>query len=82
MAEKHLTVNILSPENTVFTGNAEAVFFPGLLGNFEVLPNHAPIVSSLGKGVVKVRDGGERTFEIKSGIVRIKDNVVTVCVEI
>lgn len=82
MSEKHITVEILSPEKTVFKGDAKAVFLPSVLGNFEVLPGHAAVVAALEKGSVIVRADVEKKFEIKSGIARVKNNVVTVCVEL
>ena len=47
-------LEIITPETKIFTGEAEAVQFPGLDGSFQVLNNHAPIISGLAAGTVKV----------------------------
>ena len=48
-----LTLKIVSPERIEFTGNVESVKVPGTKGNFEILSGHAPIISTLQKGVVE-----------------------------
>ena len=47
-------LEIITPEQTPFKGEVESVLFPGSLGDFQVLNNHAPIVSTLKKGEVKI----------------------------
>ena len=47
-------LEIITPETKIFSGEAEAVQFPGTDGLFQVLNNHAPIISALGKGVIKI----------------------------
>lgn len=47
-------LEIITPETKIFSGEAEAVQFPGIDGLFQVLNNHAPIISALGKGVIKI----------------------------
>ena len=83
MADKVLTVKILSPEAPLFEGEADAVFLPGSYSPFEVLPGHDRMVSTLDGGdiTIAVRGGERRSVRIRSGVVRIKDNVVTACVE-
>lgn len=83
MADKVLTVKILSPEVPLFEGEADAVFLPGSYSPFEVLPGHDRMVSTLDGGdiTIAVRGGERRSVHIRSGVVRIKDNVVTACVE-
>lgn len=49
-----MQVEIITPESEVFKGEAEAVQFPGLNGSFQVLNGHAPIISALTKGSIKV----------------------------
>ncbi len=59
------------------------VMLPGTAGRFEVLKDHAPIITSLERGRVVWHAGGKEDFrEIKSGFAEVKGNVVTVCVEI
>ncbi len=77
-----LNVQILSPSGKIFSGQAVAVNVPGTKGQFEILNNHAPIVSSLEEGKVIVRTGkGEESFKIRSGFVECLNNEVTVLVE-
>ena len=49
-----MQLEIITPEAKIFTGDADAVQFPGLDGSFQVMENHAAIISALSKGVVKV----------------------------
>ena len=75
-------LEILTPEKKVFSGEADAVSFPGTAGAFQVLNHHAPLISSLKEGKIKVRTKKEeRLFSIKSGFVEVLKNKVTVLVE-
>lgn len=82
MAEKILTVRVISPEKTIFQDEAAAVFVPGSVSPFEVLPGHASIISSLSEGNLSIRmlSGDMQTFAVSGGIIRVKDNQVTICV--
>lgn len=78
-----LTLKIVSPEKIVFEGNAESVLAPGTLGQFEVLTDHAPIISTLEKGLLVYRTAdGEESLAIEGGFLSVKKNLVKVCVEI
>ena len=81
MKDKTLTIRILTPEGTLFEGTAQAVFLPGLVSPFEVLPGHAPIISALSAGEVRVVAQEERRFAVGGGVVRVLDNEITVCAE-
>ena len=82
MANKTLTIRILTPEGTLHEGTAGAVFLPGVVSPFEVLPDHAPIISALDKGEIRVVDGGkEQRFPIRSGVAKVRDNEIIACVE-
>lgn len=90
-------LEIVSPEATLFSGNVTSVTVPGLNGEFQVLDNHAPIVSLLQEGKVKI--GGEVSISeeyaskfsksaegktvlpISSGTIEMKDNNVIVLVD-
>ncbi|MBR1484529.1 MAG: ATP synthase F1 subunit epsilon [Prevotella sp.] len=74
-----LKLKIVSPERVEFTGEVESVRVPGTQGNFEILMNHAPIISTLQKGVVEY-DGQQ--LEILGGFVEVQKYEVSVCVEI
>jgi F-type H+-transporting ATPase subunit epsilon len=75
-------VYILTPEKTLYDGNARSVKVPGTLGQFEILDKHAPIVSSLIKGQVQLTDtnGQKHQFEITRGFVEVMTNEVNVLV--
>ena len=79
-----LKLKIVSPERIEFEGEVENVLVPGTLCQFEILTNHAPIISSLDKGkVVYSLPGGEKkSLEICGGFVEVQKNVVSLCVEI
>ena len=77
-----IKVRIISPERELFSGEAEAVFLPGTLGEFEVLEAHAPIISSLSEGEIRLRCAGSvESIRIASGFVRTGRGEMTVCVE-
>ena len=77
-----LTIRILTPEGTLHEGAADAVFLPGAVSPFEVLPGHAPIISALSAGVIRVENGNqEEQIPVGGGVVRVLDNVITVCAE-
>jgi len=79
-----LQLKIVSPEKIEFEGEVESVLVPGSLGQFEILVNHAPIISSLDKGkvVYGVPGGEKRSLDIIGGFVEVQKNVVSLCVEI
>ncbi len=82
METKGLNLVIVSPEKTLFKGSVADVTFPGTQGVFMVLPKHAPLLSSLEKGVIKYTTSeGEQSLEITGGFVEVKKNEVSVCVE-
>lgn len=87
-------LEIVSPEATLFAGEVDSVTVPGVNGEFQMLQNHAPVVSLLQEGKVKVQGdvtidegfedkfskgpNGETVLEISSGTVEMKDNKVIV----
>lgn len=79
-----LTLKIVTPERVEFDGTIVSIIVPGTLGRFEVLDNHAPIISSLEKGVVEytTSDSEKKTLNILGGFVEVQKNVVSLCVEI
>ena len=78
-----LKLKIVSPERIEFEGNVESVLVPGTLGQFEILVNHAPIISSLVSGdVVYATAGDKHTLKIAGGFVEVQKNEVSLCVEL
>ena len=73
-----LQLKIVSPEKIEFTGEVERVLVPGLQGQFEILNNHAPIISILQKGVVEYDN---EQLPILGGFVEVQKNVVSLCIE-
>lgn len=85
MSEKtsEMILDVISPERTLVHAAVEAVELPGTKGRFEVLLDHAPLVSSLEKGVIVYRNGeGTDKVAISSGFVEVNDNHVVACVEL
>ena len=77
-----MKVKITKPDSTLFDGEASLVQLPGTGGKFEILENHAPIISSLAKGTVRlVADGGEQTFDIRGGVVKGQQNNLLILVQ-
>ncbi len=80
-----MKVEIVTPDSVIFTGeNVELVQLPGIDGSFEVLNNHAPLISVLRKGSVKIINKGEKNenfFEIKGGVIEVLNNKVLILAE-
>jgi F-type H+-transporting ATPase subunit epsilon len=78
-----MNLEILTPERKLFSDEVSGVQFPGVSGSFEVLDKHAPLISALKSGRIKVLIDRNHTqfFEIKSGFVEVISNRVTVLVE-
>ena len=77
-----MTLNIISPEKTVYSGDAESVTLPGAIGLFTILDRHTPIISALTKGILTYNINGEKTeVKVNGGYVEAHDNHVSVCIE-
>lgn len=76
-----MQVDILTPEKTLFSGEADIVTLPGANGSFQVLDQHAPMIANLGKGEVVVgsKQASEQ-FPVNGGLVEVLDNRVIVLV--
>lgn len=79
-----LRLKIISPEKRIFDGEVNRVTVPGTLGEFDILVNHAPIISSLESGKVsyEIATGELKQLEIESGFVEVQKNVISLCVEL
>ena len=74
-----MEVQIISPDKMLFNGEATLVVVPCTDGQIGILNNHAPLVSSLVKGVVKVKnEDKEEFYDIPGGVVEVSSNKVTV----
>jgi F-type H+-transporting ATPase subunit epsilon len=80
---KELFVEVITPSKQVFDGKAKSVTIPGTLGSFQVLFNHAPILSSFEIGVVKIEDLDEKKliFATGGGTVEVQNNKVLLLAE-
>lgn len=77
-----MKLKIITPEETLFDGEAEAATFPGLAGSFDVLPHHAPLITALRKGVIRYRvENKEYEQAVGSGFVKVENDELSVCVE-
>jgi F-type H+-transporting ATPase subunit epsilon len=73
-----MKLEIITPDKRVFNGEIKSVRVPGKKGSFQVLKDHAPIISTLDKGPVFIVDleGTEKIFEISGGVIEVKSNQI------
>lgn len=77
-----MKLTIITPDKLAYDGDATAVTVPGSTGSFQILKDHAAIVSTLDDGKVIIQNGNdELVIVIKGGVVEAKDNVITVLAE-
>lgn len=77
MSELHL--EIITPEKTLYKGAIELVEVPGKRGRFTVLKGHAPIISTLEQGLIRVKAAGkEETFDCQAGYLECSENKVSI----
>ncbi len=78
-----MKIEIITPEKKVFEGDIKSVRVPGKKGSFQVLKDHAPIISTLDKGLVIVVDMAdqEKIYEIDGGVIEVKMNRIILLTE-
>ena len=78
-----MKIKIPKPDSILFEGEVKLAQLPGTGGLFEILNNHAPIISSLEKGNIRLvtNDGEERLFEIRGGVIKGQQNDLLVLVQ-
>jgi F-type H+-transporting ATPase subunit epsilon len=70
-----MQLEIITPDQTLFSGEAEVITLPGIDGSFQILNNHAPMIAGLKGGTVRVKaEGNEENFPITGGIVEVLNN--------
>jgi F-type H+-transporting ATPase subunit epsilon len=76
-------LEIITPDKKVFEGEVKLIQLPGSKGGFEILKNHAPIISTLEKGSIKIQDENDKEhfFEIDGGVIENKANKIIVLIE-
>jgi len=78
-----MKIEIITPDKKVFEGDIKSIRVPGKKGSFQVLKDHAPIVSTLENGPVIIvdQDGNETRFEINGGVIEVKMNKIILLAE-
>jgi F-type H+-transporting ATPase subunit epsilon len=77
-----MTLEIITPDKKVYGGEVEAVTFPGTQGQFQILKDHAPIVSTLAKGDLVIEASGKKeTLVVDGGVVEVSKNKILVLAE-
>jgi F-type H+-transporting ATPase subunit epsilon len=75
-------LEIITPDRQVFSGEVSSATFPGADGSFQVLNQHAPLISLLAKGIMKaISSGKEQTWNVEGGLVEVLDNKILVLAE-
>jgi F-type H+-transporting ATPase subunit epsilon len=83
MAGKTFKLEIVTPRKVVYNGDAQSFSAPGVMGGFQVLVDHAPMLAEIGVGEVTVvdSDGGRTQYATSGGVVEVKQNVVILMAE-
>ena len=78
-----MLLEIITPDTKIYEGEVKLVQVPGSKGSFQILNNHAPIISTLDPGNVKVIDEDDRTtsFNIRGGVIEVKNNNIMILAE-
>ncbi len=77
-----MNLEIITPDKTIFKGEVDLVQLPGIDGSFEILNNHAPLISALQEGIIKIQKGkSEDFFEVKAGVIEVLNNRVLILAE-
>ncbi len=75
-------VRIISPEESVYDGDADTVVAPAFDGQIGILPRHAPLMTLLGEGPLTLKtDEGERVFDVRGGFLQVVNDTVSVVAE-
>jgi len=78
-----MQLEIITPQQIIFSGEVSAITLTGEAGLFTILENHAPIISTLVKGKIMYRTAEKENFlEISGGFVEANDNKINLCVEV
>jgi F-type H+-transporting ATPase subunit epsilon len=76
-----MKVEILTPDKTLYSGDADVVTVPGINGSLQILENHAPMIANLKKGSLSIKGkDGKQQFEVDGGLVEVLKNKVIVLV--
>jgi len=78
-----MQIIVLTPDQKFFEGEIKSVKVPGVNGQFEILDHHAPLVSALTKGSVRLREasGTDQVFSIEKGFIEVLNNEISLLVQ-
>ena len=78
-----MQLEIITAESQLYSGEVTSVKLPGMDGEFEILNNHAPVISTLDKGIIRVIDNNNKTenFEVNGGVIEMQNNKIIVLVD-
>lgn len=76
-----MQISIVTPDSTIFEGEARGLTLPSPEGSFQVFENHAALISSLGKGNLTIHTSTNESYKIEGGAIEVSNNNVTVLVE-
>ena len=76
-----MILEVVTTEETLYSGEAEVVIAPGIEGQLGILPRHAPLLTAVSKGEVVVRNkGSDTSIDVNGGFLEVKDNKITILV--
>ena len=75
-----MQLEIITADSQLYSGEVTSVKLPGMDGEFEILDNHAPVISTLDKGIIRVIDNNNKTenFEVNGGVIEMQNNKIIV----
>ena len=77
-----MQIEIITPEEKLFSGEGSSVTVPGTDGELGILNNHAPLITSLKEGAIRLQTNeGDKTFDVKGGVVEVMNNKVVILAE-
>lgn len=76
-------LEVVTPDKEIFSGQVESVTVPGVMGSFQVLVGHAPIIATLGRGNVKIQPDGQEEVVLKAqdGVIEVLNNKAIILLE-
>jgi len=83
LINQNMYLEIITPDKKIYSGDVDSIKLPGTEGSFGILNNHAPLIATLKKGIVKITNTSStvENFEINGGVVEVLNNKVIVLAE-
>lgn len=78
-----MLLEIIAPDHQLYSGEVDLVQVPGSKGSFQILRNHAPIISTLDKGQIRIvnQKGADTFFDVDGGVIEAKNNKIIILAE-